>query len=326
MGFWDLINQTNNNSATQESPFKNPYSVYKHYFGAYTTDGKPYSYGSFRSDVREARNHGLNITSQQAHAMRLLAKHEQDWFNSDGSLKEGLSSGDAKRAKTYKAIVSQFYDRIKPRAKKKENKTQNQDLWAANNFKKNGYSIEAAKNYSNILNYDKLVDLWNGDAQVRAGGIYGDKAKEAEIAYYNSLSAPEKRAYLRQREEWIKNGIISGNKLANLTAVTENDMQDYMIKNLDSWHTIFYGNDGYADEYLQAHPTLDPETKAKYEKWGLTIPVATAATWTPSGSDNYLRTSGFEKSKVKKAKKVVKKTQNSNNHASGKNLDLSAFN
>ena len=118
MAFWDLITQTNNNSSAQESPFKNPYSVYKHYFGAYTTNGKPYSYGSFRSDVREARNHGLNITSQQAHAMRLLAKHEQDWFNSDGSLKEGLSSRDAKRARTYKAIVSQFYDRIKPRTKK----------------------------------------------------------------------------------------------------------------------------------------------------------------------------------------------------------------
>ena len=79
--------------------------VYKHYFSSYTTDGKPYKFKSFRSDIKEARNQGLRITSEQAHAMKMLAKYEKEWFDEEGNLNEGLSRNKAEKARLYRSIV-----------------------------------------------------------------------------------------------------------------------------------------------------------------------------------------------------------------------------
>ena len=304
MGFWDLINQTP--TQTQSPPEQNtPYKVYTQYFSPFSLGGQPYSFSSFRDAVREARNQGLNITSQQAHAMRLLAKHGDDWFNQDGTLKEGLSRKDAKKAQEYKRISSALYNRLKPRAKKKTNTSadnieQTQARWAVSNFITNGYDRDAAAKYATITDTKGISSLWNG---------------QQEQDYYNSLTAPQKRAYLAQRQQWISNGILkpeAGKSLATLAAVTDNDMRNYIKdpNNILNWHNIYYGDNGYADEYASVHPVLDEDTKKLYQLYGIVPTAPGTATWKPTSE---LRTSGFNISEdtSKKKKKKGKKEENS---------------
>lgn len=287
MGFWDLMTQETPNNSSQN--LSTPYKVYSHYFSPYTTGGKQYSFGSFRNDIKEARNHGLNISSKQAHAMRLLTKHQDDWFNEDGTLREGLSAKDAQRAQKYKAESKSLYNRIKPRAKKKTSTGDPQQIqarWAMNNFIKNGYDTKAASQYATISDAAGVTNLWSG---------------RSEQDYYNSLTAPQKRAYLTQRKEWINNGILKpeeGKTLADLTAVSNSDMQNYVRNNISNWHSIYYGDNGYADEYTSAHPVLDETTKKLYQLYGITPTAPGAATWTPASS---VRTT-FPKVKINEGK------------------------
>ena len=163
-----------------------------------------------------------------------------------------------------------------------------------------GYDRDAAAKYATITDTKGISSLWNG---------------QQEQDYYNSLAAPQKRAYLAQRQQWISNGILkpeAGKSLATLAAVTDNDMRNYIKdpNNILNWHNIYYGDNGYADEYASVHPVLDEDTKKLYQLYGI-VPIAPGtATWKPTSE---LRTSEFNISEdtSKKKKKKGKKEENS---------------
>lgn len=254
----------------------------------------PASSNSSRSEVNknivEAQNRGLHLSRKDRKALRRLAAHGNQWFNEDGSLKEGLSRKQAKRATKAKSRVGAYAAEIMPKdAQWAVPMEQKQARWALDNFVRNGYDTEAAAQYAKINNYTDLAGLWGGDvAATLKGGRYGQNAATAEAAYYNSLSAPQKRAYLRQRAEWAKSGLISpasGISLNNLGTVSEADMRNYAAQNISTWQNSFYGNNGYQDEYAAAHPATNSSDGALYQLYGLTPTSNGAVSWLPSGSE-----------------------------------------
>lgn len=302
MGYWDLSTQRmpvrqiipGVTPTMPGQPQQNPqmqFELYQRYFSPYN-GGVSYDKKQFSQSIQEAKNQGLVLPKEVEKSMKELAKNELKWFTPEGYLQEGLSAKDAKNATKHRKIVNDYYERIRPKTREIQAK------WAAQNFIKNGFDTTAAAQYANISNYNELVSLWGGDtAGAAKGNTYGAIAASNEKAFFDKLTAPQKRAYLNQRTEWIKSGLLTasgGLNFDNLQAVSDADMTKYMADHIQDWQNSFYGNNGYEDEYLLAHQsTLDENTANLYRLYGIKTPDLGLGTWTPAEA---IRTSGFTRS------------------------------
>lgn len=299
MGFYNLATQAPvYRSATSgavpsapwmQQPSVSQYELFQQYFSPFS-EGE-YDKKTFSRATTEAINHGLNIPKDVKKSMEELAKNGDKWFDNEGNLLEGLSEKVARIATEHKRKVNQFYAKIKSKYVSPERK---RAQWASKNFIKNGFDTTAASQYAALTNYSDLANLWGGDVSgALKGGLYGAKASANEKAFYDKLTAPQKRAYLNQREQWVKSGLLKaagGQDLSNgLQAVTDQDMLKYIQDNIQNWQNSFYGNNGYDDEYELSHPVYDQNTAYLYQLYG--IPQAQASqAWVPT---NTIRTSGF---------------------------------
>ena len=299
MGFYNLATQAPvYRSATSgavpsapwmQQPSVSQYELFQQYYSPFSED--EYDKKAFSRATTEAINHGLNIPKDVKKSMEELAKNGDKWFDNEGNLLEGLSEKDARKATEHRRRVYQFYTKIKSKYVSPEQK---RAQWASKNFIRNGFDTTAASQYAALTNYSDLANLWGGDVSgALKGGLYGAKASANEKAFYDKLTAPQKRAYLNQREQWVKSGLLKaagGQDLSNgLQAVTDQDMLKYIQDNIQNWQNSFYGNNGYDDEYELSHPVYDQNTAYLYQLYG--IPQAqTSQAWVPT---NTIRTSGF---------------------------------
>ena len=299
MGFYNLATQAPvYRSATSgavpsapwmQQPSVSQYELFQQYYSPFS-DGE-YDKKAFSRATTEAINHGLNVPKDVKKSMEELAKNGNKWFDNEGNLLEGLSEKDARKATEHRRRVYQFYTKIKSKYVSPEQK---RAQWASKNFIRNGFDTTAASQYAALTNYSDLANLWGGDVSgALKGGLYGAKASANEKAFYDKLTAPQKRAYLNQREQWVKSGLLKaagGQDLSNgLQAVTDQDMLKYIQDNIQNWQNSFYGNNGYDDEYELSHPAYDQNTAYLYQLYG--IPQAQASqAWVPT---NTIRTSGF---------------------------------
>ena len=299
MGFYDLATQAPvYRSATSgavpsapwmQQPSVSQYELFQQYYSPFS-EGE-YDKKAFSRATTEAINHGLNVPKDVKKSMEELAKNGNKWFDNKGNLLEGLSEKDARKATEHRRRVYQFYTKIKSKYVSPERK---RAQWASKNFIRNGFDTTAANQYAALTNYSDLANLWGGDVSgALKGGLYGAKASANEKAFYDKLTAPQKRAYLNQREQWVKSGLLKaagGQDLSNgLQAVTDQDMLKYIQDNIQNWQNSFYGNNGYDDEYELSHPVYDQNTAYLYQLYG--IPQAQASqAWVPT---NTIRTSGF---------------------------------
>lgn len=258
------------------------YRAYQNYIQPVLNGEEPYYFSNYRNSLKQVKRHGLDVSRSDARNFRQYAKNREDWYNEDGTVKEGLSRRQNRRANRAKAAVKSFQQNVKPKTKVRtqtsstSNAEQTQARWAASNFIKNGYDRNAAAEYANYTNLSGIQGLWNG---------------LTEYDFYNSLSAPAKRAYLAQRQYWINAGLLPQEGLATLNPVSEQDMTDYIRNNLTDWYKIFYEDNGYADEYQQMHPVQGEETKRLQKLYGISA-ASKVTSWTPANSP--VRTSGFE--------------------------------
>ena len=311
-----------------QQPSISQYELFQQYYSPFSEGS--YDKKSFNRATTEAINHGLNIPKDVKKSMEELAKNGEKWFDSDGVLLEGLSEKEARKAIEHRKRVNQYYDKIKSKYVSPEQK---RAKWAVINFIRNGFDTTAAGQYAALTDYASLANLWGGDVSgALKGGLYGSIASANEKAFYDKLTAPQKRAYLNQREQWVKSGLLKaagGQDLSNgLQAATDKDMLKYIQDNIQNWQYPFYGNNGYDDEYEISNPTYDQNTAQLYQLYGIPQSQSFKA-WVPT---NTIRISGFTKSnstpvtpstpasnkqntsnkKIHKGKqKVVKKTENS---------------
>ena len=299
MGFYNLATQAPvYRSATSgavpsapwmQQPSVSQYELFQQYYSPFSEGD--YDKKAFSRATTEAINHGLNVPKDVKKSMEELAKNGNKWFDNEGNLLEGLSEKEARKAIEHRRKVYQFYTKIKSKYVSPEQK---RAQWASKNFIKNGFDTTAASQYAALTNYSDLANLWGGDVSgALKGGLYGAKASANEKAFYDKLTAPQKRAYLNQREQWVKSGLLKaagGQDLSNgLQAVTDQDMIKYIQDNIQNWQNSFYGNNGYDDEYELSHPAYDQNTAYLYQLYG--IPQAQASqAWVPT---NTIRTSGF---------------------------------
>ena len=299
MGFYNLATQAPvYRSATSgavpsapwmQQPSVSQYELFQQYYSPFSED--EYDKKAFSRATTEAINHGLNIPKDVKKSMEELAKNGDKWFDNEGNLLEGLSEKEARKATEHRKRVYYYYDKLKRKYVSPERK---RAQWASKNFIKNGFDTTAANQYAALTNYSDLANLWGGDVSgALKGGLYGAKASANEKAFYDKLTAPQKRAYLNQREQWVKSGLLKaagGQDLSNgLQAVTDQDMLKYIQDNIQNWQNSFYGNNGYDDEYELSHPVYDQNTAYLYQLYG--IPQAqTSQAWVPT---NTIRTSGF---------------------------------
>ena len=299
MGFYNLATQAPvYRSATSgavpsapwmQQPSVSQYELFQQYYSPFS-EGE-YDKKAFSRATTEAINHGLNVPKDVKKSMEELAKNGSKWFDNEGNLLEGLSEKDARKATEHRRRVYQFYTKIKSKYVSPERK---RAQWASKNFIKNGFDTTAANQYAALTNYSDLANLWGGNVSgALKGGLYGSIASANEKAFYDKLTAPQKRAYLNQREQWVKSGLLKaagGQDLSNgLQAVTDQDMIKYIQDNIQNWQNSFYGNNGYDDEYELSHPAYDQNTAYLYQLYG--IPQAQASqAWVPT---NTIRTSGF---------------------------------
>ena len=299
MGFYNLATQAPvYRSATSgavpsapwmQQPSVSQYELFQQYYSPFSEGD--YDKKAFSRATTEAINHGLNVPKDVKKSMEELAKNGNKWFDNEGNLLEGLSEKEARKAIEHRRKVYQFYTKIKSKYVSPEQK---RAQWASKNFIKNGFDTTAASQYAALTNYSDLANLWGGDVSgALKGGLYGAKASANEKAFYDKLTAPQKRAYLNQREQWVKSGLLKaagGQDLSNgLQAVTDQDMLKYIQDNIQNWQNSFYGNNGYDDEYELSHPAYDQNTAYLYQLYG--IPQAQASqAWVPT---NTIRTSGF---------------------------------
>ena len=299
MGFYNLATQAPvYRSATSgavpsapwmQQPSVSQYELFQQYYSPFSEGD--YDKKAFSRATTEAINHGLNVPKDVKKSMEELAKNGNKWFDNEGNLLEGLSEKEARKAIEHRRKVYQFYTKIKSKYVSPEQK---RAQWASKNFIKNGFDTTAASQYAALTNYSDLANLWGGDVSgALKGGLYGARASANEKAFYDKLTAPQKRAYLNQREQWVKSGLLKaarGQDLSNgLQAVTDQDMIKYIQDNIQNWQNSFYGNNGYDDEYELSHPAYDQNTAYLYQLYG--IPQAQASqAWVPT---NTIRTSGF---------------------------------
>ena len=299
MGFYNLATQAPvYRSATSgavpsapwiQQPSVSQYELFQQYYSPFS-EGE-YDKKAFSRATTEAINHGLNIPKDVKKSMEELAKNGDKWFDNEGNLLEGLSEKEARKATEHRKRVYYYYDKLKNKYVSPERK---RAQWASKNFIKNGFDTTAANQYAALTNYSDLANLWGGDVSgALKGGLYGSIASANEKAFYDKLTAPQKRAYLNQREQWVKSGLLKaagGQDLSNgLQAVTDQDMIKYIQDNIQNWQNSFYGNNGYDDEYELSHPVYDQNTAYLYQLYG--IPQAQSSqAWVPT---NTIRTSGF---------------------------------
>lgn len=272
-----------------QQPSVSQYELFQQYYSPFS-EGE-YDKKAFSRATTEAINHGLNIPKDVKKSMEELAKNGDKWFDNEGNLLEGLSEKEARKATEHRKRVYYYYDKLKRKYVSPERK---RAQWASKNFIKNGFDTTAANQYAALTNYSDLANLWGGDVSgALKGGLYGSIASANEKVFYDKLTAPQKRAYLNQREQWVKSGLLKaagGQDLSNgLQAVTDQDMLKYIQDNIQNWQNSFYGNNGYDDEYELSHPVYDQNTAYLYQLYG--IPQAQASqAWVPT---NTIRTSGF---------------------------------
>ena len=299
MGFYNLATQAPvYRSATSgavpsapwmQQPSVSQYELFQQYYSPFSEGD--YDKKAFSRATTEAINHGLNVPKDVKKSMEELAKNGNKWFDNEGNLLEGLSEKEARKAIEHRRKVYQFYTKIKSKYVSPEQK---RAQWASKNFIKNGFDTTAASQYAALTNYSDLANLWGGDVSgALKGGLYGARASANEKAFYDKLTAPQKRAYLNQREQWVKSGLLKaarGQDLSNgLQAVTDQDMLKYISDNIQNWQNSFYGNNGYDDEYELSHPVYDQNTAYLYQLYGIPQPQSSQA-WVPT---NTIRTSGF---------------------------------
>lgn len=299
MGFYNLATQAPVYRAAtsgavpsapwMQQPSVSQYELFQQYYSPFS-EGE-YDKKAFSRATTEAINHGLNIPKDVKKSMEELAKNGDKWFDNEGNLLEGLSEKEARKATEHRRKVNQFYAKIKSKYVSPEQK---RAQWASKNFIRNGFDTTAANQYAALTNYSDLASLWGGDVSgALKGGLYGAKASANEKAFYDKLTAPQKRAYLNQREQWVKSGLLKaagGQDLSNgLQAVTDQDMLKYIQDNIQNWQNSFYGNNGYDDEYESSHPIYDQNTAYLYQLYGIPQTQASQA-WVPT---NTIRTSGF---------------------------------
>lgn len=272
-----------------QQPSVSQYELFQQYYSPFS-EGE-YDKKAFSRATTEAINHGLNIPKDVKKSMKELAKNGDKWFDNEGNLLEGLSEKEARKATEHRKRVYYYYDKLKRKYVSPERK---RAKWASKNFIKNGFDTTAANQYAALTNYSDLANLWGGDVSgALKGGLYGSIASANEKAFYDKLTAPQKRAYLNQREQWVKSGLLKaagGQDLSNgLQAATDQDMIKYIQDNIQNWQNSFYGNNGYDDEYELSHPAYNQNTAYLYQLYG--IPQAQASqAWVPT---NTIRTSGF---------------------------------
>lgn len=272
-----------------QQPSVSQYELFQQYYSPFS-EGE-YDKKAFRTATTEAINHGLNIPKDVKKSMEELAKNGNKWFDNEGNLLEGLSEKEARKAIEHRRRVNQYYAKIKSKYVSPEQK---RAQWASKNFIRNGFDTTAASQYAALIDYASLANLWGGDVSgALKGGLYGSIAAANEKAFYDRLTAPQKRAYLNQREQWIKSGLLKaagGQDLSNgLQAATDQDMLKYIQDNIQNWQSSFYGNNGYDDEYELSHPAYDQNTAYLYQLYGIPQTQASQA-WVPT---NTIRTSGF---------------------------------
>lgn len=272
-----------------QQPSVSQYELFQQYYSPFS-EGE-YDKKAFSRATTEAINHGLNIPKDVKKSMEELAKNGNKWFDNEGNLLEGLSEKEARKATEHRKRVYYYYDKLKRKYVSPERK---RAQWASKNFIKNGFDTTAASQYAALTNYSDLANLWGGDVSgALKGGLYGSIAAANEKAFYDRLTAPQKRAYLNQREQWIKSGLLKaagGQDLSNrLQAATDQDMLKYIQDNIQDWQSSFYGNNGYDDEYELSHPAYDQNTAYLYQLYGIPQTQASQA-WVPT---NTIRTSGF---------------------------------
>lgn len=297
MGYWNLVTHSmptrkfNSSESVNPQQTKNQFEIYQNYFSPYN-ESVAYDKKSFSNSIQEAKNQGLALPKDVEKSMRELAKNETKWFTPEGYLQEGLSEKDAKNAVKHRKIVNQYYERIRPKT------AENQARWAVKNFIRNGFDLDAANEYSKITDYAGAVRLWGGDTSTALkGGTYGQAAAANELAFFDKLTAPQKRAYLNQRNEWVKAGVLapaSGSTLNTLQSVTDQDMMKYVRNNIQNWYVPYYGADGYKNEYDEAHQSLFNEnTQNLFNLYGITPVQEGTEIWTPKEA---IRITGFTKS------------------------------
>lgn len=304
-----------------QQPSVSQYELFQQYYSPFSED--EYDKKAFSRATTEAINHGLNIPKDVKKSMEELAKNGNKWFDNEGNLLEGLSEKEARKATEHRKRVYYYYDKLK---RKYVSPEQKRAQWASKNFIRNGFDTTAANQYAALTNYSDLANLWGGDVSgALKGGLYGAKASANEKAFYDKLTAPQKRAYLNQREQWVKSGLLKaagGQDLSNgLQAVTDQDMLKYIQDNIQNWQNSFYGNNGYDDEYELSHPVYDQNTAYLYQLYG--IPQAQASqAWVPT---NTIRTSGFIIPQVSQSIKVSSTSRTgSTKHAAKSNTRRTA--
>ena len=187
-----------------QQPSVSQYELFQQYYSPFS-EGE-YDKKAFSRATTEAINHGLNIPKDVKKSMEELAKNGNKWFDNEGNLLEGLSEKEARKATEHRKRVYYYYDKLKRKYVSPERK---RAQWASKNFIKNGFDTTAASQYAALTNYSDLANLWGGDVSgALKGGLYGSIAAANEKAFYDRLTAPQKRAYLNQREQWIKSGLL----------------------------------------------------------------------------------------------------------------------
>ena len=300
-----------------QQPSVSQYELFQQYYSPFSEGS--YDKKAFNRATTEAINHGLNIPKDVKKSMQELAKNGEKWFDSDGVLLEGLSEKEAKKAIEHRKRVNQYYDKIKSKYVSPEQK---RAKWAAINFIRNGFDTTAAGQYAALTDYASLANLWGGNISgALKGGLYGSIASANEKAFYDKLTAPQKRAYLNQREQWVKSGLLKaagGQDISNgLQAVTDKDMLKYIQDNIQNWQYPFYGNNGYDDEYEISNPTYDQNTAQLYQLYGIPQSQSFKA-WVPTDT---IRISGFS---ISTPKEEVTKQSGSNGYKKQKKQKESA--
>lgn len=300
-----------------QQPSVSQYELFRQYYSPFSEGS--YDKKAFNRATTEAINHGLNIPKDVKKSMQELAKNGEKWFDSDGVLLEGLSEKEAKKAIEHRKRVNQYYDKIKSKYVSPEQK---RAKWASINFIRNGFDTTAAGQYAALTDYASLANLWGGDVSgALKGGLYGSIASANEKAFYDKLTAPQKRAYLNQREQWVKSGLLKaagGQDLSNgLQAATDKDMLKYIQDNIQNWQYSFYGNNGYDDEYEISNPTYDQNTSYLYQLYGIPQSQSFKA-WAPTDT---IRISGFS---ISTPKEEVTKQSGSNGYRKQKKQKESA--
>lgn len=147
--------------------------------------------------------------------------------------------------------------------------------WAQNQF--NTSAID--EDFYKTLNPARIADLWaaaqpstNGITaeQIKAtdkkGNWYGNYAKAAEEAYFNSLNPFQKRAYIkwRNKQHWENAAGLTGGQFAP-TDVTTDDIIKFAndtnnSSTMQTYYNKFFGDNGYLDEYETA---IKPEESVR---------------------------------------------------------------